>query len=211
LRSTFGRTALRYDKVRPGYPEELFEDLVSLSGIPAGRRVFEVGCGTGQATLPLARRGYGMLCVELGENLAALARDNAAEYPRVQVVTGDFEKIPVPQGVFDLLLSATAFHWLAPAVAHPKAAAQALKPGGAIAVVLGRARAPRQRQGLQTEASGRGFFEAAQRVPAREARQAPEIWDESYAGPPLSEDLPGRTEEIDRPGFFGPVAKRSYR
>jgi ubiquinone/menaquinone biosynthesis C-methylase UbiE len=67
-----------------------------------------------------------MLCVELGENLAALARDNAAEYPRVQVVTGDFEKIPVPQGVFDLLVCATAFHWLDPAVAYPKAA-QALK------------------------------------------------------------------------------------
>ena len=35
LRSTFDRAALLYDKVRPGYPEELFEDLVSLSGIPA--------------------------------------------------------------------------------------------------------------------------------------------------------------------------------
>jgi ubiquinone/menaquinone biosynthesis C-methylase UbiE len=57
LRSTFDRTALLYDKVRPGYPEELFEDVVSLSGVPAGGRVLEVGCGTGQATLPLARRG----------------------------------------------------------------------------------------------------------------------------------------------------------
>jgi ubiquinone/menaquinone biosynthesis C-methylase UbiE len=73
LRSTFDRAALLYDKVRPGYPEELSEDLLSLSGIPAGGRVLEVGCGTGQATLPLARHGYGMLCVELGENLAALA------------------------------------------------------------------------------------------------------------------------------------------
>lgn len=198
MRSTFDRAALLYDRVRPGYPEELFEDLVSISGIPAGGRVLEVGCGTGQATLPLARRGYRMLCVELGENLAALARDNAAEYPRVEVVTGDFEKIPLPQGVFDLLVSATAFHWLDPAVAYPKAT-QALKPGGAIALFWN--------EHVHSDASG-GFFEAAQRIYACEA---PEIWDESYAGPPLPEDLPDRTEEIEGSGFFGSVVKRSYR
>ncbi len=198
MRSTFDRAALLYDKVRPGYPEGLFEDLVSLSSIPVAGRVIEVGCGTGQATLPLARRGYGMLCVELGENLAALARDNAAEYPRVEVVTGDFEKSPVPQGEFDLLVSATAFHWLDPAVAYPKAA-RSLKPGGAIALFWN--------EHVHSDASG-GFFEAAQRIYAREA---PEIWDESYAGPPLPEDLPDRTDEIEGSGFFGPVVKRSYR
>ena len=198
LRSTFDRAALLYDKVRPGYPEELFEDLVSLSGIPAGGRVIEVGCGTGQATLPLARRGYEVLCIELGENLAALARDNAAEYPHVEVVTGVFEKIPVPQGVFDLLVSATAFHWLDPTVAYPKAA-RSLKAGGAIALFWN--------EHVYSDASG-GFFEAAQRIYAREA---PEIWDESYAGPPLPEDLPDRTDEIEGSGFFGPVVKRSYR
>ena len=116
--------------------------------------MLEVGCGTGQATLPLARRGYEILCVELGENLAALARDNAAEYPRVEVVTSDFEKIPLPQGPFDLLVSATAFRWLDTAVAYPKAAGS-LKPGGAIALFWN--------EHVHTD-KDRGFFEAAQRV-----------------------------------------------
>ena len=136
-----------------------------------------------------------MLCVELGENLAALARDNAAEYPRVQVVTGDFEKIPVPQGVFDLLLSATAFHWLAPAVAHPKAAAQALKPGGAIAAVLGRARAPRQRQGLQTEASSRPRSESPR---ARRARRPRSGTKATRARPYPKTSRAGRRKSIDQ-------------
>ncbi|WP_228282645.1 class I SAM-dependent methyltransferase [Rubrobacter tropicus] len=57
LRSTFDRAALLYDEVRPGYPEGLFEEVVSLSGVPSGGRILEIGCGTGQATLPLARRG----------------------------------------------------------------------------------------------------------------------------------------------------------
>ena len=70
-----------YDEVRPGYPEELFDDVVSLSGIPAGGRILEIGCGTGQATVPFARRGYRILCVELGENLAAVARRNLEAIP----------------------------------------------------------------------------------------------------------------------------------
>ena len=58
LRTTFDEAALLYDDVRPGYPEALFHDVVSLSGIPSGGRILEIGCGTGQATVPFARRGY---------------------------------------------------------------------------------------------------------------------------------------------------------
>src|SRR3712207_5907464 len=82
LRATFDGAALLYDRVRPGYPEELFDDVVARTGLPRGGRVLEIGCGTGQATVPLARRGYCVLCVELGENLAAVARRNLASYPR---------------------------------------------------------------------------------------------------------------------------------
>jgi len=36
LRTTFDEAAAAiYDEVRPGYPEGLFDDVVSLSGIPA--------------------------------------------------------------------------------------------------------------------------------------------------------------------------------
>jgi hypothetical protein len=39
LRATFDEAALLYDEVRPGYPEELFDDVVTLSGIPSGGRI----------------------------------------------------------------------------------------------------------------------------------------------------------------------------
>jgi SAM-dependent methyltransferase len=58
LRTTFDEAASIYDEVRPGYPKELFEDIFSLSRIPAGGRIPEIGCGTGQASVPFARRGY---------------------------------------------------------------------------------------------------------------------------------------------------------
>ena len=198
LRATFDGAALLYDEERPGYPEALFDEVVSLSGLPSGGRILEIGCGTGQATLPLARRGYEILCVELGENLADVARRNLAGYPRVKVLTGDFEKIRLTEESFDLVVSATAFHWLDPALAYPKAA-RALRPGGSIALFWN--------EHVHTDEDP-GFFAEAQRVYEREA---PEITDESYDGPPRPEDLLDRTGEIEGSRLFGPVIRRTFR
>src|ERR671933_454382 len=57
LRTTFEEVPELYERARPLYPPELFDDLVAYAGLEAGSRVLEIGCGTGQATLPLAERG----------------------------------------------------------------------------------------------------------------------------------------------------------
>ena len=199
LRTTFDGDALLYDEVRPGYPGALFDDVVALSGIAPGGRILEIGCGTGQATAPFARRGYEILCVELGENLAALARRNLAAYPRVEVLNADFEGWPPQREAFDLAISATAFHWLDPAVAYPKAAA-ALRPGGAIALFWN--------EHVHSDASG-GFFEAAQEVYERETPEI--VKPEDSGGLPRPEEVPDRTGEIEGRGAFGEVTKRAYR
>jgi len=132
-RFTFEEVAELYDRVRPQYPEAPFEDVLSLSRIPAGDRVLEIGCGTGQATLPLARRGLRMLCLEPGPSLARLAHLKLASFKNVEVVSQAFEGWPLEAGAFRLVISAQAFHWVAPEVRFAKAAA-ALQPGGALAV-----------------------------------------------------------------------------
>ena len=91
LRTTFNQVALLYDRVRPGYPEALFDDVVSLSEITPDGRILEIGCGTGQATVPFAHRGYCILCIELGDNLATVAQKNLAAYPQVEVRNIAFE------------------------------------------------------------------------------------------------------------------------
>jgi SAM-dependent methyltransferase len=108
LRASFDKAAELYDRARPRYPAALFEDLADLTGIGPGSRVLEIGPGTGQATLPLAERGCRVVAVELGPDLAAVARRNLARFPTVEVVTAAFEDWPLPSEPFDLVLAATA-------------------------------------------------------------------------------------------------------
>lgn len=73
-RASFDAGARAYDRARPGHPDPLFDDLVALAGIPAHGSVLEIGSGTGKATLPLAQRGFQLVGIELGANMAAIAR-----------------------------------------------------------------------------------------------------------------------------------------
>ena len=130
LRQTFDRAAERYDRVRPDYPEALFDDLVALAGLKPGDHLIEVGCATGKATRPLARRGFLITCVELGPELAAVARLNLAGFG-VQVVRAAFEEWPPPEPAV-LVYAATAWHWIDPYVRYRRAW-QALRPGGHLA------------------------------------------------------------------------------
>jgi len=132
LRRIFDEDAERYDRARPAYPEALFDDLAGLAALAAGAEVLEIGCGTGQATRPLAERGYRVRALEHGAALAAVARRRLSRFPAVEVVTVAFEDwVPVPH---ELVLAANVFHWLDPAT-RAAAVARALRPGGHLATI----------------------------------------------------------------------------
>jgi SAM-dependent methyltransferase len=134
LRDTFDEAPELYDRVRPGYPEAVFEDLTTLARLRPGSRVLELGCGTGQATVPLAARGLEVVAIELGAGLADVARRNLAAFPRVDIVNAAFEEWPLPPASFDAVVAATSFHWLDAEVRLAKVA-DALRSGGALAII----------------------------------------------------------------------------
>jgi SAM-dependent methyltransferase len=134
LRQTFDEVAGLYQEARPEYPGELYDTLISLAGLRPDRdAVCEAGPGPGKATLPLARRGFQITCVELGSALAEEARRNLAGFGRVTVVNADFESWqPAEPASFGLVFSATAWHWIDPEVRYRKAW-ELLRPGGHLA------------------------------------------------------------------------------
>jgi SAM-dependent methyltransferase len=145
-----------------------------------------------------ARRGYRVLAIELGANLAAVARHKLAAYPQVEVQVGSFEEWPIEEAAFDLVTSATAFHWIDPAVRYQKAA-RALKAGGAIALFWN--------HHVWSESSG-NFFDEAQEFYLR----AGEPTAKEYRGLPQPDDVPTTVkEEIEQTGLFGEVTIRRYR
>lgn len=100
-----------------------------------GDRPLVNGCATGMATLPLARRGFLITCVELGPALAATASQNLASFEGVNVIETNFEAWQPAQAAarFDLVFAATAWQWPDPALKYRRAWRH-LRPGGHLAV-----------------------------------------------------------------------------
>lgn len=132
LRTTFDEAADLYQRARPDYPDELFDELVAVTGIRSGDRLLEVGCATGKATFPLAKRGFRITCIEPGVHLAAAARRSLSSFD-VDVVEGRFEDwVPCQDELFALVFAATAWHWVDPTVRYVKAW-ESLRPEGHLA------------------------------------------------------------------------------
>ena len=123
-----------YDRVRPTYPDELFADLVTITGIQERSSVLEAGCGTGQATRSLAALALSVTAVEPGAGMAALARQRLDSFDNVEVETSTFEDWDDRGRRFDLLLAAASWHWVDPSVGWPKAHT-VLRPGGWMALI----------------------------------------------------------------------------
>lgn len=136
-RMVFDEEAELYDQARPRYPAGLFDDLFAYASLRPGSRILEIGAGTGKASKSLAERGYPMLCLEPGANMARVARRNLEGYPTAEVQITTFEDWPAAEGAFGLVASAQAFHWVDPSVRYAKAAA-ALGPGGCLALFWNR-------------------------------------------------------------------------
>ena len=132
LEWTFDTVAASYEKLRPGYVAEVYQTIADYVSVDEASRVVEIGSGGGQATEPFLLTGCELTAVECGAHFSALLREKFQKYPRFSVITGKFEDVSFAPDTYDLVFSASAFHWVPEEIGYPDVYAM-LRQGGAFA------------------------------------------------------------------------------
>jgi SAM-dependent methyltransferase len=127
----FGGAAEEYEEHRLGYPDAVVDLTLAYARPPVGTAL-EVGAGTGKATRLFAAWGLEVTACEPDAAMAAVLRRTTAGLP-VDVVLSTFEAFEACGRTYDLLLSASAWHWTDPATRWDRTAAL-LRPGGTVAL-----------------------------------------------------------------------------
>jgi ubiquinone/menaquinone biosynthesis C-methylase UbiE len=124
--SSFGAAAVAYAEHRPDYAQAAVR--WALASAP-GRRVLDLGAGTGKLTAGLVALGADVVAVEPDPAMLAELR---RALPAVRALSGSAEAIPLPDASVDAVLAGHALHWFDMAVAGPEIA-RVLVPGGILA------------------------------------------------------------------------------
>lgn len=132
LETTFNDMYAEYDKWRPTYVAELYEDIFRYKKINSSSKVLEVGIGTGQATLPILQKGCSITAIELGDKLAEYTKQKFSTYKNLNVENTSFQDYQCPPNSYDMIYSATAFHWIPEELGYTKVY-EMLKSGGIFA------------------------------------------------------------------------------
>lgn len=120
LETKFNEVAAEYEKWRPAYVPQLYEDIFGAKKINNSSRVLEIGIGTGQATLPILMTNCRLTAIDIGNNLAACSKRKFKDYDNFKIENISFQDYESPDNSFDLIYSASAFHWIPEETGYPK-------------------------------------------------------------------------------------------
>lgn len=134
-----GEVAEYYARFRRGYPTPTVDAVVAAFGLDRSDVVLDLGCGTGQLTLPLAGRVGAVIGMDPEPDMLRRARVAGAGVPNVTWVLGADTDVPALAGVLGTrrlgaVTIATAAHWMR----HEQlfaALAPMVRPGGGVAVI----------------------------------------------------------------------------
>ena len=130
----FGRTAVDYERYRPGFPDDFFDRLVELRWIRPGLRALELGTGTGTLALGFAERGLEVTGLDIAPELLEVARSNARRAGvDAGFVEGRSEATGLPASSFDLVSAGQCWWWF-DSDAAAREAGRLLAPGGRLLI-----------------------------------------------------------------------------
>jgi SAM-dependent methyltransferase len=106
-----GRVATAYAEHRRGYPAPVVDGLTDALDLPRDAFVLDLGCGTGQLTVPLADRYDRVAGADPSPDMLALARRSGAPVAWLLADDTDVARLPLLAGL-DAVTIAQAVHLL---------------------------------------------------------------------------------------------------
>ena len=135
-RELFKGTAHYYAKYRFGYPKAFFDYVIGFFDLHTGSRVLDLGCGTGQIAIPLAKCVGEVVGVDSEQDMLdqAIEAAQASGVVNVTWMLKKAENIDVALGDFKLTTMGAAFHWMNQRVVLQKVYERTEEGGGVLVV-----------------------------------------------------------------------------
>ncbi|HEX6843783.1 MAG TPA: class I SAM-dependent methyltransferase [Actinomycetota bacterium] len=135
---SFDRAAAYYDATRGRTPEGVeAETLTLVEALRGHGPVLEIGVGTGQIAIPVARAGVPVIGLDVSAAMLGVLVDKAGGRPPFPLLRGDATALPVR----DLSMGAAMFRWVLHLIpSWPDAVAElvrVVRPGGVVLALLG--------------------------------------------------------------------------
>lgn len=137
VRQQYDQMASVYDQRWNTYIVKTLSFLKTWAHISPEETVLDIGCGTGEferlllADNPQQR----MIGVDISEEMLLLARQKCHAYPNVTFQTASALALPFTNNSFDIVVSASTFHYFDDPVAALEEIKRVLKPNGKIIIL----------------------------------------------------------------------------
>jgi ubiquinone/menaquinone biosynthesis C-methylase UbiE len=108
-RVSFDRVADIYDETR-GFPEDANEKVLDALSrdMTEGAAILDIGSGTGRFALPLSRRGFSVVGIDISDKMLGVSRSKGFN----RCVRGDSSLLPFKGATFDFALATHVLHLL---------------------------------------------------------------------------------------------------
>jgi ubiquinone/menaquinone biosynthesis C-methylase UbiE len=135
----YSRSAGSYDALAGPLYINGIRRLLPLLRVPRGAAILDVGAGTGLNLIEAAQwfAPARLLCgVDIAPGMVAVAQEKANRLGLpAQFTVGDAEELPYPDGLFDLVICNSVFHWFPDRPKAMRQMSRVLRPGGQVALI----------------------------------------------------------------------------
>jgi ubiquinone/menaquinone biosynthesis C-methylase UbiE len=133
----YDRWASVYDRLWRHYVDQTVPVVRGAAALQPGERVLDVGCGTGafEERVVAAGGAHELVGIDLSPNMLRHARAKLADHSHVTFRQADVHMLPFEDGAFDVVVSASTFHYVDDPERALAEITRVLRPGGRMVIL----------------------------------------------------------------------------